>query len=453
MAGRRAAANAVAVNPELSLFGQVALVTALLVLVLGALASPLRSRGLSLPLIAMAAGAALGPFINLGRLHDSARFTVLFDLASLALATGLFGTALQLPRWYVVKAWREILLLIGVLLPLSWLTAGAVTYFSLGLAAATSFLIGACLAPTDPILARTVALGDVARKNVPERVRYVLLGESSVNDGAALPIVVLVAGLLPGAGFSPTEWLTVTVLWGVGASVPLGLAIGWAGAWAERFTLALQHATPPTFRAAFPLSLAILSLMLLRLAHVDGVLGVFFTGLAFRAFRKKEDRREEAELQEIVDDFFSVTIFFVFGLLLPWAAWGSLGWSLLPLVAGVLLLRRLPWLLLLGRLTKDVRGPGEAAFVGWFGPMGVSALFYVTLLVDRSVSDMAWPPVAAVVAASVVVFGLTGTPLARRLHRYEARRGADAAEGHGKDAGPREGSNPYSRREGGDLAA
>jgi NhaP-type Na+/H+ or K+/H+ antiporter len=283
-----------------------------------------------------------------------------------------------------------------------------------------ALLVGACVAPTDPVLARTIAIGRLARENVPDRVAHTLLGESSVNDGAALILVVLMVVLLPQGGHTLQQWFTATVIWAVGGALPLGFLLGWLGARFERWVFGLPGETPPLVRIAFPISLAILSLMLLRTVHVDGVLGVFVSGLAFNAFREKEDRQSEEALQEIVDDLFGVIIFFVFGLALPWDAWAELGWRLAPLVVGILVLRRLPWMLALSPLLRpQIRGVREVVFIGWFGPIGVSALFYATLLVDDGVSRIVWPVVAAVVTASVLVFGVTGAPLTRWLGRHE----------------------------------
>ncbi len=407
-------------RPSASLFDETALIVAALVMILGALAPQIRRRVGSLPLLALLVGAALGPLLHVSQLPASEQSSILYDLSSLALAAGLFGSALKLPPWDVIHHWRALALLVGLVMPLMWFTGGMLTYLALELPLATALLIGACVAPTDPVLARTIALGRLSRENVPDRVAHTLLGESSVNDGAALILVVLMAVLLPQGGTTLHEWFTTTVLWAVGGALPLGFLLGWLGARFERLVFGLSGETPPLVGIAFPLSLAILSLMLLRTLHVDGVLGVFVSGLAFNAFREKEDRQSEEELQDIVDDLFGVIIFFVFGLALPWDAWTALGWRLAPLVVGILVLRRLPWMLALSTLLRpQIRGVREVAFAGWFGPIGVSALFYATLLADDGVSRSVWPVVAAVVTASVLAFGVTGAPLTRWLGRHE----------------------------------
>lgn len=112
------------------------------------------------------------------------------------------------------------------------------------------------------------------------------------------------------------------------------------------------------------------------------------------------------------------------GASLPWSAWAETGWVLLALVVGVLLLRRLPWLLLLAPLLHLRRR--DALFLGWFGPIGVSALYYLTEVGSR-VPDSALVVTAgtAVVVASTAVHGLTGSP-GRVAYAHSARESSDA---------------------------
>lgn len=112
-------------NLSSSLFTDVTLSIAVLVIILGAFATQIRRRAGSIPLFAMLAGVALSPLIPLSDLPQPAQFGILYDVASLALATGLFGSALALPCWDVLHHTRALLLMIGVVLPLMWLTAGA----------------------------------------------------------------------------------------------------------------------------------------------------------------------------------------------------------------------------------------------------------------------------------------------------------------------------------------
>lgn len=83
------------------------------------------------------------------------------------------------------------------------------------------------------------------------------------------------------------------------------------------------------------------------------------------------------------------------------------------LALAILALRRLPALLMLGPWLPALRGRADAAFLGWFGPIGVSALLYVTDALHRTGQESIWPVVSLIVAASIVAHGVTATPFTR----------------------------------------
>ena len=123
-------------------------------------------------------------------------------------------------------------------------------------------------------------------------------------------------------------------------------------------------------------------------------------------------------------------MFVLFGAVLPWREWGELGWSGIAFALGVLLLRRLPAVLLM-RVPLRLTWP-DAAYLGWFGPVGVAALFYLTMEADRlGVDDSILAAGALAVAASVVVHGTTAAP-GRVLYRaWAGRSGSPAARRSG----------------------
>lgn len=125
----------------------------------------------------------------------------------------------------------------------------------------------------------------------------------------------------------------------------------------------------------FTLLLALGVLGVARLASTGGVLAVFVAGLAYNHWCGDDLRVEQDSIDEAANRYAVVPFFVLFGAVLPWEGWGSLGWPALGFVAAVFALRRLPAVLALRRpLALDGR---QGAFLGWFGPMGVSAVFYL----------------------------------------------------------------------------
>jgi NhaP-type Na+/H+ or K+/H+ antiporter len=119
----------------------------------------------------------------------------------------------------------------------------------------------------------------------------------------------------------------------------------------------------------------------------------------------------------MVNQFFSVPIFALFGLVLPWEGWQRLGWRGIALAIAILALRRLPTVLLLRPWMKPVQQLRDGWFIGWFGPIGVSAIFYAMLAVQRTGEEMLWIVASLIVFASIVIHGITATPLTRYYGR------------------------------------
>jgi sodium/hydrogen antiporter len=169
-----------------------------LVLGTGLLSRPIRGTALSLPMLALLTGVALGP-AGVGLLHPDhwgSPAMLLEEAARLTLAIGLMGVALRLPPEFPLRSWRALAVLLGLVMPLMGLCSGLLTYWFLDLPLLIALLVGAAVAPTDPIVSTSIVTGQVAEANLPERVRHLLSAESGANDGLAYPLVLLPVLLL-----------------------------------------------------------------------------------------------------------------------------------------------------------------------------------------------------------------------------------------------------------------
>ncbi len=367
------------------------LITAIgaIVLLLGLLSDYFRRNWwTSDPLIALLLGILLGPIAlrlvdpnswGLPKEHlleQSARFT---------LAIGLMGVALRVPQNYFFRNWKPLAVLLGLVMPIMWVVSGLLVYWILKIPFWEAMLVGAAITPTDPIVSTSIVTGVVAQDNLPGRIRNIISAESGANDGLAYPFVLLCILMLkrsPTAALS--HWLTHVVLWEVGGAVLFGVILGCTAGrllkWAER-KKTIEHSS----FLAYSIALSLTALGAGKLIGTDGILAVFVAGLAFGNVIGGQQRAEEDNVQEAINRFFTLPIFIVLGLTLPWQQWRALGWwNLLLLVVAVLLLRRLPAILLLNRLIKPIENIQEALFVGWFGPIGVAAIFYAGIFPARS---------------------------------------------------------------------
>lgn len=218
--------------------------------------------------------------------------------------------------------------------------------------------------------------------------------------------------------------MTHVIVAEVGGAIVLGLLAGYVAGqllkWAER-----QKLIESTSFISYSLALSITVLGAAKLMGTDGVLAVFTAGLAFGQVIGGQQRAREDNVQEAINRFFTLPIFILLGLLLPWDQWLNFGWRSLFLAIAILLLRRLPAVVLLYRQVPSLQNLPEAWFAGWFGPVGVAAIFYAGLCLRRTGTEEVWLVVALMVCASIVAQSLSATPLTRWYERYARRHKPD----------------------------
>ncbi|MGB2918826.1 MAG: cation:proton antiporter [Mycobacterium sp.] len=391
--------------------------------VVATMSAKMRSLPISEPLLGLVAGIVLGPQVVgvLAMPTLVAEQSLLHEVSRVLLAISVMAVALRYPFGEIRRHVRPVLILLLLVLPVMAVVSAGLGWAILGMPLAAAALFGAAISPTDPVLSSSVVTGDAAERVLPARDRQLLSVESGSNDGLALPLV-LVAVTMAGA-LTPGGALTESA-WQVGGGVVLGVGIGWLGGHALR--LGARHgatASAPSLFFTVVLALGILGAA--GLLHVDGILAVFVGGVAFNIVGTGRERASEDSVDEAINRFAVLPLFVLFGAALPWRQWVELGWQGVVLVLAVLLLRRIPIVLLMMRPLK-LRLP-DALYLGWFGPVGVAALFYLTMEAERlGANEQVLAAGSLVLAGSTIAFGLTGV-FGRELYR-RATAQADAAD-------------------------
>lgn len=375
--------------------------------------SAIRRAPVSEPLLALLVGVLAGPVLGLIDLPPHEASVVTLEVSRILLAISLMAVALRFP----LSAYRSVIRPVGVLLTVAMVGMAVVSaglaWLVLGLPLALAALLGACMTPTDPVLASSVVSGGPAERQLPARLRQVISGESGANDGLAFVFVVLALYAATSGSFGGHLREAV---WGVLGAVAIGAAIGYAAGRAVMVSQAREDVDPGSL-LIFTVVLGVAALGVARLARTDAILAVFVAGLAYNAVIGDRSRASEQKLDDALTRYLVLPLFFLLGVEVPWRAWRELGWPLAAFVVAVLVLRRLPVVLLLKpALGLPWRG---VVFLGWFGPVGVSALFYLTYSQDEGARDpRLWAAGSLVVAASTVVYGVTAMP----GRRWYARR-------------------------------
>lgn len=408
-------------------------VVGLLAVVVAAVSERMRRLPLSVPLIAVVVGALAGPHalgvVDVGTVVD--RHAEFHEGARVLLAISVMAIALRYPFRDARAQLRPVVLLLLVAMPtMAAITAG-LSALTLGLGLGAALLVGTALSPTDPVLASSTVTGGPAEETLPDRTRQLLSLESGANDGLALPLVIAAVAV---AGPMSAGSAVLESAWQVLGAALVGLVLGWVAGRALR--IGEEHgAVEPGPALLFTLVLALGTLGISGLIRVDGILAVFVAGLAFNRVSTTRERDLEVPIDEAVNNFVVLPLFLLLGAALPWGAWGELGWGGVLLAVLVLLLRRLPVLVALRPLLR-LRWR-DAVYLGWFGPVGVSALFYLTLEASRLGVGAA--PVAAgalVVAVSTLAHGFSSAFGLKAYEKAEGKEGPLDAERPQSDSSP-----------------
>ena len=370
---------------------------------------------LSEPMAAVLLGIAIGPsglsLVSLSNWGDP--FTIIEQFARLTVGLAVMGAALRIPQRYIREHLRSMAMILVPGMVGMWLVSSVLAYVALSVPLWIAMLVGAIVTPTDPVLAGTIVTGTTAEENIGQSIRNVLSGESGANDGLAYPLVFLpILVLEHPIERAITDWILRTLLWEVGFAVLAGAAIGAAAGWIERESR--EHAfLEETSLLSVTVALTFALLGGVKLLGSDGILAAFAAGLLFNQFADAGDEADEQKVQETVLRLFTFPIFVFFGMTLPWERWIALGWVGVGLAAAVLLFRRVPMVIVFRRFVGEIEGRSGDLFAGWFGPIGIAALFY-TMVAHREVGhEILWPACSLIIVSSIVVHGITATPLTK----------------------------------------
>ncbi|ORX67221.1 hypothetical protein DL89DRAFT_269642 [Linderina pennispora] len=278
-----------------------------------------------------------------------------------------------------------------------------------------SMLIASCVAPTDPVLANSIVKGKFAEAKVPLHVRNIISAESGANDGLGYPYLYLALYLLKfGTKEALTRWFVVVILWEIVVSVVLGGVIGWCARKLLQYARERGWVDHDSF-LSFAISLTLLTLGIVSLVGSDDILACFVAGNTLTWDDWFRTETKEAHFQDVLDTLFNYTFFIYLGAIVPMGHFITPG-RLVAVSILVILFRRLPAVLAVTRLTPALVTFREAAFAGWFGPIGVGAIFYAMVAYEEledpvfegsRFKESLLPIVFSLVIASVVVHGIT----------------------------------------------
>jgi NhaP-type Na+/H+ or K+/H+ antiporter len=398
-----------------STFDRVAVVLGGMLLA-GALVAGLARRSLlSLTAIFVLGGFALGTG-GLEVVSFDPRSGFVASLALVALVVILFRDGLEVEAEMLQTAWhlpfRKLVLAMPITAGLVACAAKALTDLSW----TESFLVGALLAPTDPVLSSSV----VTNPRVPRVVRHSLNLESGLNDGLALPAVLALAAALDPHGGDFTWWRFV--LEDVSIGLATGILVGFLAARLLPLRRSLGAEISPHQKSMYALGVAFVAYGVAVLPpHGNGLIATFVAAIVLGIMRPDVRAAFETRAEDIVE-VVKLGIFVVFGALLTFDGLFQDGLVAVAIAAFTLLVAR-PVAVFAALARTDTDVPTRA-FMSWFGPKGVATMTFALLVLSRGIEDggRIFNLAALVVLVSIAVHGATDVAGAEWIARRAAAR-------------------------------
>ncbi|PPB47951.1 cation transporter [Arthrobacter pityocampae] len=387
----------------------------------------------SMPMVFLATGILVFTLVKDLPDPDPIKYSdVTLHLSEVCVIVSLMGAGLALDRKLGWRRWSTTWRLLGIAMPLCILGLTLMGMWVLGLGVASALLIAAALAPTDPVLASEVQVGEPSESeedlDAEDEVRFGLTSEAGLNDGLAFPFVYLAillstVGLAPSAWFP--EWMLLDVLWRMIIGCALGIGMG-------KLLGRVFFRTPlKTVRLAnhsegfVALAATFLTYGVTEAVEGYGFIAVFVCALTIRA--GEQTHGYHGVLHSYIEQLERLLTVVVL-VLLGGAVARGLFEGLRPLevlvaAAFILLVRPVTaWL----SLARGKTGPWERRTLAFFGVRGIGSVYYLSYALSKGEftadESTLWRIGALVIVMSIVVHGITAAPVINALDRARQRK-------------------------------
>lgn len=336
-------------------------------------------------------------------------------LAEFGVIIAIMGAGLKLDRPFGLRRWQTTWRLLAVTMPLTIAVTALLGWWAAGLAIPTALLLGAVVAPTDPVLASDVQV-EPPTKGPSDEVRFALTSEAGLNDGLAFPFTYLAIAVAT-AGLAPENWLVgwiaMDVVYRIAAGVIIGVVVGKVMArFVFRFPASTELAT--MMAGAEALAATFVAYGLAELVEGYGFIAVFAAALAIRGYEREHEYHEQLhDFAAVTERLVMAVLLVLFGGAIATGLFAPLTWP--AAVAGVLVVLLVrPLAGLVGLFGYSL----QRGAIAFFGIRGIGSFYYLAYGLNTAAfpgADLAWAVVGVVVVSSVVLHGLTAPPVIRDL--------------------------------------
>lgn len=400
----------------------------------------LRHVPISMPMVFLAAGIAGFAFVpSLPDPNPQAYGSLAVHLTEVCVIVSLMGAGLALNRPIGWRTWSSTWRLLAITMTLSMVAVGALGWSVLGLGAASAVLLAAALAPTDPVLASEVQVSEPVTEPdaADDEARFALTSEAGLNDGLAFPFTYAAIAISL-TGISPRGWLLhwalMDVLWRPAVGVLVGLAVGWLFGKLFFSTVPKKLQLAEKSEGFVALAATFVAYGVAELAQGYGFIAVFICACTIRMAEREHGYHGVLHtFVEQIERVLTVAVIILLGGAVSRGLLADIGWREVAVALTFLLVIRpvSGWI----ALTPGKTGPGERAVIAFFGVRGVGSLFYIAYALEHGnfpAGERLWAMVALIVIGSIVIHGISATPVmaaldARRAHVSRRRGNSDVA--------------------------
>jgi sodium/hydrogen antiporter len=395
-------------------------------LLAGVLPRVLERRPLSMPIAFLALGMLVFALpLGLPDANPLAHPKLTEHLTEIGVIVALMGAGLKIDRPLSRRGWASTWRLLAIAMPLTIAAMAILGWWWAGLVPAAALLLGAALAPTDPVLASDVQVGEPTdEEDSEDEVRFALTSEAGLNDGLAFPFVYAAIAMVGVAGMGwAGEWALKDVLIkgvvGVAGGLIVGKLLGKLFFRAPKDSLRLAKHS----EGFLALAATFLAYGLVEVAGGYGFLAVFIAARAIRAAERSHDFHQVLhDFAEQTERLLTVMLLLLFGGAVVSGLLAPLTWpAALAGLALIFVIRPLTGFL-------SLRGaPGRTAehwVIAAFGIRGIGSFYYLSYAMTHAEFegiDLLWATVGFVVLVSVVIHGVAVTPIMRLLDRSNER--------------------------------
>jgi NhaP-type Na+/H+ or K+/H+ antiporter len=321
--------------------------------------------------------------------------------------------------------------LIVLLVPISIFALAIAGKLFLGMDWGVAILLGAILAPTDPVLASEVQLTDFDDE---DEMRFGLTSEGGLNDALAFPFVYFGLYAIKDNNWNNwlKSWFSIDVFWAIAAGIVMGILVAKVVVWIDRKIQKYRRADE-LMEDFIAISTILMTYSLTEFINGYGFLAVFVAGLVVqRSYKDPNKPLAQLEFIERIEKLLEVGTILLLGSILLWQpTLNYLNQSLLIIALLFFIIRPVGvWISTIGQRSPHPRRrnlhPGTRLLLGWFGIRGVGSLYYLAYAFSHGLKDeigeqIAWITYTTIIV-SVILHGISATPLMNWYERHIGER-------------------------------